>query len=226
MQLEVADLFQGGQSIGMTAKTNTATGASNGDGLSSIEVRTEAILRAAIEELAAVGYAALSVEVIAARVGIAKTTVYRRYPTKAALVHAAIVKFVDQTAGDPPDTGSLRSDLVAIGQLGVKIASSAIGKALLRLGLEQPDPELALMSRESEAEHAARNAVVARRAIERGEISDAAELQKLMDVLVGALLFKLLFKQQQVDEAEIGQVVDMLLNGVSRTPLRGGSRRR
>jgi AcrR family transcriptional regulator len=210
----------------MIEKTSTATDGSNSEGLSSIEVRTEAILRAAVEELAAVGYAALSVEAIAARVGIAKTTVYRRYPTKAALVHAAMMRFVHQTAGERPDTGSLRNDLVAIGQLGVKIASSAIGKSVLRLGLENSDPELTLLSREADAEHAARNAVVARRAIDRGEISDAAELPKLMDVLVGALIFKLLFKQQQVDEAEIGQVVDMLLNGVSRTPLRSGSRRR
>jgi hypothetical protein len=82
------------------------------------------------------------------------------------------------------------------------------------------------MSRESEADHIARAAVVARRAVARGEISDVSELQKLMDVLVGALIFKLLFKQQQVDEAEIGQTVDLLLNGVSRTPLRAGSRRR
>ncbi len=208
----------------MNANTTTATGGSSSAGLSSIEARTEAILRAAVEELAAVGYAALSVEAIAARVGIAKTTVYRRYPTKAALVHAAMMKFVHQTAGDPPDTGSLRSDLVAIGQLGVKIASTAIGKSLLRLGFENPDPELTLMSRESEAEHAARNAVVARRAIERGEISDATELQKLMDILVGALLFKVVFKQQQVDEAEISRVVDLLLSGVSRTPPRSGSR--
>jgi AcrR family transcriptional regulator len=210
----------------MTEHMSTAPGSSNAEGLSSIEVRTEAILRAAVEELAAVGYAALSVEVIAARVGIAKTTVYRRYPTKAALVHAAVMKFIDQTAGDPPDTGALRTDLVAIGQLGVKLASSAVGKSLLRLGFENPDPELTLMSLESEAAHAARNAIVARRAIARGEISDDAELQKLMDVLVGALLFKLLFKQQQVDEAEIGQIVDLLLGGVARAPLRTGSRRR
>lgn len=210
----------------MTAKTITATGGSSSDGLSSIEVRTETILRAAVEELASVGYAALSVEAIAARVGIAKTTVYRRYPTKAALVHAAMMKFVHQTAGDPPDTGSLRTDLVAIGQLGVKIASTAIGKSLLRLGFENPDPELALMSREADADFAARNAIVARRAIARGEISDAAELHKLMDVLVGALLFKVVFKQQQVDEAEISRVVDLLLGGVSRAPQRLASRRR
>jgi len=212
--------------MGMTTKTLTATGGSNTDGLPSIEVRTEAILRAAIEELASVGYAALSVESVAARVGIAKTTVYRRYPTKAALILAAMVKFVHEVAGDPPDTGSLRTDLVAIGQLGVKIASSAVGKSLLRLGLENPDPELALLSRESDADHTTRNAVVARRAVERGEIREATDLQKLMEVLVGALLFKLLFKQQQVDEAEIGHIVDMLLDGISRTPPRPGSRRR
>lgn len=59
----------------------------------------EAILLAARELLEAVGYAAFTIDVIAERTGIAKTTIYRRWPTKGALVSAAID--ITPTTTDP-----------------------------------------------------------------------------------------------------------------------------
>lgn len=209
----------------MTDKTTQTSHPSIGDSASSIEARTEAILRTTLEELAAVGYAGLSIETIAARVGIAKTTIYRRYPTKAQLVHAAIQKFV-RAHEEPPDTGSLRGDLVALGQMMVNIAGTTVGKSLLRLGFEKTDPELVVLSQEAEEEASIRNAKVAHRAMARGEMSSPQQLEELAEVLIGAILFKLVFKRQQVDEAEIGRVVDMMLNGVTRPIMRSGSRRR
>src|SRR5689334_5086908 len=66
------------------------------------------VLTAAVAELARVGYVALRVEDVAAGAGVNKTTVYRRWPTKAALVTAAL-----RTTDEPelPETGALRQDL-------------------------------------------------------------------------------------------------------------------
>lgn len=210
----------------MTHKTTqTSRSSSIGEVASSIEARTEAILRTTLEELAAVGYAGLSIETVAARVGIAKTTIYRRYPTKAQLVHAAIQKFV-RAQEEPPDTGSLRGDLVALGQLMANFAYTTVGKSLLRVGFEKTDPELVELSHGAETEVSVRNAKVAHRAIARGEMSSPEQLEELAEVLNGAILFKVAFKRQQVDEAEIGRIVDMMLNGVSRLTMRPGARRR
>ena len=71
----------------------------------------KSVLEAAIAEIARVGYAALRVDEVAARAGVNKTTVYRRWPTKPALVTAAIRSlFGVQT--EPPDTGALEGDLM------------------------------------------------------------------------------------------------------------------
>jgi AcrR family transcriptional regulator len=190
------------------------------------DARTEAILRAALEELAEVGYSAFSIEAVAARVGIAKTTVYRRYPTKSDLVRMAIRQFVSDAIGEPPDTGALRSDLIAVGRQAVQIASSVLGQGLLRTRLlDRVAPELDEMGMEFECEREALNRIVATRAVARGELSNEDDFETMVQVLSGALLFKLVIKKQTVSELEIAKMVDMLLNGVSKpTRPRGGSR--
>src|SRR5262245_40170336 len=78
-------------------------------------VRGEAVVRgvltAALEELGQTGYGALRIEDVAARAGVNKTTVYRRWPTKEDLVRAALLAMtVDKFV--VPNTGSLRGDLL------------------------------------------------------------------------------------------------------------------
>src|ERR1700761_7966036 len=81
------------------------------------------ILDAALEELARTGYGALRVEDVAARAGVNKTTVYRRWPTKEGLAPPAILSITSDTGG-PPSTGSLRGDLVEIARRFVALAGS------------------------------------------------------------------------------------------------------
>jgi AcrR family transcriptional regulator len=182
------------------------------------DAHTEAILRAALEELADVGYSAFSIESVATRVGIAKTTVYRRYPTKIDLVRSAIRKFVDDAVGDVPDTGSLRGDLVALGNQSAQIAASVLGQSLFRTRLlERVCPELEKMGEEFELEHEQIQRRVAARAIERGELSNEADFVSVVQVLSGAILFRLIIKKRSVDELEITRIVDLLLNGISRS---------
>jgi len=187
------------------------------------EARTQAILRAALEELAGVGYSALSVEAVAARVGVAKTTIYRRYPTKLDLVRAAIRQFLDEALGEAPDTGSLRGDLIAMGKELTMLATSVLGQGLFRMGiLERVEPELEKLGRDVEAEREARNRVVAVRAVARGEMASEADFADVVGVLSGALLFKLIVRKEALNELNITRFVDMLLHGV--TP--GTARRR
>src|SRR6266487_2194893 len=68
------------------------------------------ILRATAEELSTSGYAGLRIEDVAARSGVNKTTIYRRWPRKSDLVSAALLHLWADEA--PPDTGSLREDLL------------------------------------------------------------------------------------------------------------------
>src|SRR5579862_7114745 len=71
---------------------------------------TQAILAAVIDELAETGYAALSLDRVAARAGVHRATVYRRWASKEALTADAVLASAAQDV-PPPDTGTLRGDL-------------------------------------------------------------------------------------------------------------------
>src|SRR6476620_11743683 len=71
------------------------------------------VLSATLEVFAKQGYAGFSVEAVALRAGVNKTTIYRRWPAKADLVGAALFALRDEDP-EPPDSGSLREDLVQV----------------------------------------------------------------------------------------------------------------
>ena len=74
----------------------------------------DAILQAAWDELAAVGYANLTMEGVAARARTSKAVVYRRWPGRPALVLAAMRRHAPLLSGEVPDTGELRGDVLAL----------------------------------------------------------------------------------------------------------------
>ncbi|MEU2253480.1 TetR/AcrR family transcriptional regulator [Nocardia xishanensis] len=104
------------------------------------EVLEQAILQAAAEELAEVGYAGFGIDRVAIRAGTNKTTIYRRWPSRAAL---AVAAFRDAAlTGELPDTGDLRTDAVAMLRGAADRMASRQGELLQVLATEmhsQPD---------------------------------------------------------------------------------------
>jgi AcrR family transcriptional regulator len=91
-----------------------------------------AILDAAIELFIEEGYEGMSIEGVAARAGVGKTTIYRRWASKEELIVAAIDELIFEV--EPLDTGSLRRDLVdLITQLQVVMSSSRAGQVFPRM---------------------------------------------------------------------------------------------
>ena len=74
----------------------------------------EALLGAAWAEITEVGYAAFTIDAVAVRAGTSRAVLYRRWPNKAELVHAAMVRKIETDTVQAPDTGSLRQDVVAL----------------------------------------------------------------------------------------------------------------
>src|SRR5438105_12835542 len=90
------------------------------------------ILAATVAELARSGYASFRIDEVAARAGVNKTTIYRRWPTKAELVRAALMASDDP--GPPPSTGAVRSDLLALLRATIaRIESSPEKLGILRM---------------------------------------------------------------------------------------------
>lgn len=148
-----------------------------------------AILDAALRMLDDVGYQAMSMEAVAAEAGVGKTTVYRRYANKAELASAAIKTQLNVET--PPDTGHIRTDLIALIDEAVQFFEEKPGfRAMCSLLTEQArEPGLIDTFHERVTSH--RRQIVLRvfeQAIERGQVKPNADIRAAMDMLMGAAL--------------------------------------
>jgi AcrR family transcriptional regulator len=176
-------------------------------------LQERAIMRATLEELARSDYGGLSIEQVASRARVNKTTVYRHWPTKADLVRSALSS-VAAAHDAGPSSGSLRRDLVTMARVMVEFASSFEGQSLIRLRLlDNPEPELAAIASTLQATNAEKRAGIIRQAIARGEVRRDADPALILDMLAGALHFLLFIKKRPVDDRLIGRIVDALLHG-------------
>jgi AcrR family transcriptional regulator len=158
------------------------------------ETARDAILRAAVELLQDKGFAALSIDAIAARAGVGKATIYRWWPNKAAVVMDAFL--ADTAPGMPfPDSGSTREDLRSQMRSVTRLFNnpSVGGPFVALIGESQHDPALAAALRERfiASRRAAAKEVLAR-GIERGELRPDLDLDVTIDALYGALYYRLL----------------------------------
>jgi AcrR family transcriptional regulator len=178
--------------------------------------RERTILRATLEELAAADYGGLSIEEVARRAGVNKTTVYRRWPTKAELVGSALTELSDRMVLGP-SAGSLRADLLEIGRRMLALTLSLEGQGLARLGaLRRREPELAgTLNRLRAVREKDLEALLAA-AVDRGELAPDADMPLMLDMLGGLLQVRLHVKGEGVDELVVAEAVDLLLHGVLR----------
>ena len=176
------------------------------------------VLRATIEVLARIGYGALSIEDVANRARVNKTTVYRRWATKAELVRAALRSMGDERVCEV-STGSLRGDLLAVGRSIIAFAESSEGRSILRMLLaERMEPELAEIAASLRSEREANPRALVDEAIARGELASGTDALLLMEALFGAIIQRLFISHHPLDDAFLERMVDLLLHGAARGP--------
>jgi AcrR family transcriptional regulator len=151
-----------------------------------------AILRAALELAAEGGLSGLSMEAIAARAGVGKATIYRRWKSKEALIADALRSIA--LAPEVPDTGSVRSDIEEASGVAVGRLSSEAFRVLPRLMAEAGgDPEL--LAAVDSALIGPRRAVIGeilRRGMARGELREDLDVELVIDMLMGSLVARVL----------------------------------
>jgi AcrR family transcriptional regulator len=165
------------------------------------KVRT-AVLAATLAELTENGYHALSIESVARRAGVHKTTVYRRWPTREELVVDALVDHINVEV-PVPDTGSIESDLRELGRSFIHWANSTSGRAVL-ITLHSDGIQLEDIADTRRTFYAVRfqsAGVVITRAIERGELPDNIDLVKMLKSLLAPIYFRLLVMPEPIDES-------------------------
>ena len=176
--------------------------------------RSKKILLATLEQLAVVGFRALSIEDVAASAGVNKTTIYRRWPTKVALVVAAMEAFAEDSLIEP-DTGSLRSDLLSIARTFHSRASSLEGQSLFRtIGLESTESAIQELARTFRLAHEAMVGGILGKARARGEIDRLPDQRLVTTLVIGSLHLRMFVGHESVDESFLGQLVDTILEGL------------
>ena len=176
-----------------------------------------AILEAATAILAERGLAGMSMEEVAARAGVGKATVYRRWPSRGALaLDAFMSEFRSQLP--LPDTGTLRGDLlVALRSWSRAVSKTRAGRMLAGLIAEaQRDPQLATAWRERvfdplRAQHKA----LVERAARRGEIPPDTDADVVLDLIFGAAYHRLLHGHLPLNDRFARQVVDLVMDGLA-----------
>ncbi len=173
-----------------------------------------AIRAATVALLTEGGYASLTVEGVAARAGVAKTTIYRRWPSKAEVVFATVVHPDD--LGPAPDTGHVRTDLAAVlGFIARDIVTATVGQALLGILLDVArDPTLAGAVRERFVGAEKRwIAEIIGRAIARGEVAPETDPSLVLDLLLGAVLARVFATGGPVDKRLTEGVIAAIVDG-------------
>jgi AcrR family transcriptional regulator len=176
-----------------------------------------AILRAAVDLLADEGYGGVTMEGVAARAGVGKATVYRRWPCKSALVVDAVTT-CRESGVLPPDTGSARADLlVFIRGFMDHLRTSDAGRVMPALVAElSRSPELAQAFREGFVQpRRAKVLEAVRRGVDRGEVRAGVDPELVADGVVALLLHRFLVTGMEIDDGLPERLVDMLWRGIA-----------
>jgi AcrR family transcriptional regulator len=159
------------------------------------------------------GFADLTIEHIAAQAGVGKATVYRWWPTKAALVADAFASSVTQKLRFP-DTGSVCDDIAQQMRQLVKILRSRRGHVVSAiLGAGQSDSTLISAFRERFLKPRREEAYATlRRGIVRGELPEALDLDHVLDALYGPIYMRFLIKHDGLTLEFVDQQCQLILH--------------
>lgn len=170
----------------------------------------EAVLDATTAELAERGYHGLSVDAVAQRAGVHKTTVYRRWGGPEGLVADALGRAAGQ-AWPIPDTGNLTDDLRGLTEL-VRVGfadprSGPVATAFVAAGMQHPDAAAAL--RDFYAARHGEAAAIVRRAVARGEIDADVDADEIVRLAIAPLFHRLFVTHEPVTAEQARRAADV-----------------
>jgi AcrR family transcriptional regulator len=177
------------------------------------ESKDDAILLATRELLAERGFDGMTMDAVADRAGAGKATVYRRWPSKVQLTVDAVVcaRGVAQTIDDIPDTGSLRSDLLAVRYGRPRTDDDSELMSGLMSAVKE-NPEVAAVFHEQFV----RSRVnmmrgLLERAQARGELRDDIDIDMVAAVAPAMIAYRKMVAGQRIDDEFVVQMIDTVI---------------
>jgi AcrR family transcriptional regulator len=173
----------------------------------------ETVLRTTFELLTETGLEGVSIDEISRRSGVAKTTIYRHWPTRSDLVVDACSRISAEQ--EAPDTGSLEGDLTALltnlAELLRTARWSTVVPSIVDAG--ERDTRLAETHSRIQIGHAAPFKTVIERAMHKGELPKNTDRSGMIAILLGPLFYRRWFSREALDESFVKAVVR---NAISR----------
>jgi AcrR family transcriptional regulator len=198
---------------------------SNETGADKIDRRVQRsrdrVLTTTFELLGESGVGGLSVDEVARRSGVAKTTIYRHWPSREALVIDACSRISDEQ--EVPDTGSLEGDIIAIlTNIGHLLGTARWSSVLPSIvDVAERDPEFADIHRRIQHGHAAPLRDVLERATARGELATSADRSTMIAALLGPLFYRRWFSRERIDDGFIKTITHTVIGSHRATADRG-----
>ena len=174
-----------------------------------------AVLTATLELVAEVGLSKVGIGEVAVRSGVHETSIYRRWRTVDRLTLDALISYSGEFVR-VPDTGSLRTDLVAVAEDLIEYARTPLGLALIRSLAAGEDDADAATAREAfwNARHDDVRPVI-ERAKARGELPGAIDGRLLIEVFIAPIHFRLLMTREPLDARFLRQLADAAITGLT-----------
>ncbi len=172
------------------------------------------MLAAATDIIIERGATNLSIEEVAARSGVAKTTIYRHWPERASLiVDTARATFAHVVT---PDTGSLRGDLEAYFDSMIRADLSGNAGKLIPCLIDAAtrDPEIDMLMDRYSLERQQPVMTIVARAQERGELPPELDRDVIIGTVVGPIAFRKVLQRRPVDAAYVSKCLDVVLAGL------------
>ncbi|MEV0916636.1 TetR/AcrR family transcriptional regulator [Streptomyces sp. NPDC049967] len=181
---------------------------------------TKAIMQTTLDLGQELGYAKLSIEAIAARAGVGKHTIYRRWPSKGALLLDSLLS-LSESALDYPDTGDVAADLRNQIYEAIDLLAGASHSPLFRalVGEAQHDPGVgAALNERFIAPQADKTVARLKSACDQGQLAPDFDLDLAMAILSGPLYFRLLITHEPLTHAYVDRILDALFAGMGPRP--------
>lgn len=172
------------------------------------------VVDAAVAIISEVGFDGLTMEAVAKRAGVAKASVYRRFPSKVDLAVAAC-EAVSPALPPALDSGSVRDDLVAVLEALVdKLRGSDSGRIMpAMVAASGHNQDVREVLRRYSASRRSRTTEVLRRAVDRGELRDDLDVDLFADMLAGPLIYRHLISGRPINAKVVRSIVDQALEG-------------
>ena len=178
-------------------------------------VSRERVLTTTLDLLTEAGLDELTIDDISRRSGVAKTTIYRHWPNRSALVIDACNRMTDGEDA-PPDTGSLEGDVRAILTNIAELLGTARWSWIVPsiVDVAEHDPAFADIHSRIQHRHAAPLRRALDRAARRGEIPSTADRDAIVAALLGPLFYRRWFSRQAIDAKFLDMVIRTTVKGL------------